>query len=198
MSLVHTVAPGITSRLQPGLQGTAWPPSPRQTRRPPRSAPPRPLLMPTAATAQATGHQRLRHFLVSLLQSTWERGQTPCQGSKARPTFCTWLQALADHGMQPSPALPHPLASGTCWKATRRSSGQVRVRSAVPSARSPRPFLPLAQLPAPLSRGGGRFLPSQQPGPPSEAERRALPRPRCLSLDCKAWLGQKTDVHHHV
>lgn len=111
--------------------------------------------------------------------------------------------------MAPGPCRPRPAAiarppppSGLRnlleSNAVLRSQRQVRALSAVPSARPPGPFLPLPQLPLPLGRRGGCFLPSLQPGPPSGADCRALPRPRRLSLGCKAWLGQKTDAHHCV
>lgn len=119
------------------------------------SAPPRPLLMPAAATAQATGHQYLRHFLVSLLQSTWERGQMPCQGSKARPTFHTWgsrsLQTMACSLCLPSPTLwPQELAGEQCGGPQVSAPGESVLCGA------------LCQVPPPLSPVGSASSPFQQ------------------------------------
>ena len=154
MSLVHTVAPCITSRLQPGLQGTAWPPFPQQTRRPP--GPPHPVHFSCPPLP------RPRPQVTSISGTSW----SPCFSPHGRGGRCLAraqrqdphsthgsrsLQTMACSLCLPSPTLwPQELAGEQCGGPQVSAPGESVLCGA------------LCQVPPPLSPVGSASSPFQQ------------------------------------
>lgn len=137
---------------------------------------------PPPPRAQAAGYHGLGFFLLSLPWYTRGRGQISCQNAKTRPKFRKCAQGPCRPG--PVAHLQPPTPSGLRNLPESSAAGPQVLVHEVLSARTPAPLFFSRISFQPLLGGS---LPALQPGPPSGAEHRALPRPRLSVSGLRGW-----------